>query len=409
MSEPGNDNTQALAALEHFVVDNDELLELEERIGRFNLFDALRIDRTEIRHSNFLAWLLDPDESHGQGPLFLRAVLMDLLKTARENGYDFPVSPIDLDGAELRGVTIRREWKHIDLLITCDGPGFVIAIENKVDSSPSNPFDRYEAAVRDEFPRSPAAFVYLTPSGVELDEDNWTHYSYADIFRVLGRVRRTNADSIGDDVLAFLDHYLRLIGSRFMDDPKIDALCQRIYKNHRQAIELIVERGRVDIRAFVDSIRDALNSDADLQVYPTKGKSVCFIPKSWLTVLPSIRQDPPNEPEQWFCGEVRFTGSDCDLWFYACPTVDADLRETVIRRLIRDPDEFGFELKRKKASPLWATIYKTRIASEIDEEADTDDVTEKAVAAVDELKSRADRAVDAIQQVAETWSKENEM
>ncbi len=30
-----------LAALESFVVDNDDLLRLEERIGRFNIFDAL--------------------------------------------------------------------------------------------------------------------------------------------------------------------------------------------------------------------------------------------------------------------------------------------------------------------------------------------------------------------------------
>jgi len=37
------DVKQALAALERFVVENDDLLELEERIGRFNIFDALRI------------------------------------------------------------------------------------------------------------------------------------------------------------------------------------------------------------------------------------------------------------------------------------------------------------------------------------------------------------------------------
>ena len=56
----------ALAALERFVIENDDLLELESHIGRFNIFDALRIERMEIRHSNFLAWLLDPNESHGQ-------------------------------------------------------------------------------------------------------------------------------------------------------------------------------------------------------------------------------------------------------------------------------------------------------------------------------------------------------
>ena len=73
-------NITDLEALEQFVVDNDRLLELEARIGRFNIFDALGIVNAEIRHSNFLAWLLDPGESHGMGGLFLKAVLMDLLR-----------------------------------------------------------------------------------------------------------------------------------------------------------------------------------------------------------------------------------------------------------------------------------------------------------------------------------------
>jgi len=75
-----SDETAARAALERFVVENEDLLALEERIGRFNIFDALGVVRAEIRHSNFLAWLLDPLESHGQGALFLKALLMDLLR-----------------------------------------------------------------------------------------------------------------------------------------------------------------------------------------------------------------------------------------------------------------------------------------------------------------------------------------
>ena len=59
-------NYDALTQLERFVVENDDLLELESPIRRFNIFDAVRIDRVEIPHSNFLGWLLDPAESHGR-------------------------------------------------------------------------------------------------------------------------------------------------------------------------------------------------------------------------------------------------------------------------------------------------------------------------------------------------------
>jgi hypothetical protein len=44
------DSKEALAALERFVVENDDLLELEERIGRFNIFDTLRIVDREVTH-----------------------------------------------------------------------------------------------------------------------------------------------------------------------------------------------------------------------------------------------------------------------------------------------------------------------------------------------------------------------
>src|SRR5437868_13272046 len=108
-------DAEDLTALERFVVDNDDLLTLESLIGRFNIFDALSISQAEIRHSNFLAFILDPAESHGQGQLFLKAVLMDLLKAAPADLR--PLSPIELDGTDLRGVEVMREWEHIDVLI----------------------------------------------------------------------------------------------------------------------------------------------------------------------------------------------------------------------------------------------------------------------------------------------------
>ena len=395
-----------LASLERFVVDNDDLLALEERIGRFNIFDSLGIARAEIRHSNFLAWLLDPNESHGKTRLFLRAVLMDMLKTARESGFGCPLSPIVLDGEEMGGVEIRREWRHIDLLITCEEPPFVIAIENKVDSTEhGSQLGRYQKVVEEQVPNRPPMFVYLTIDGDEPSEDAWVSYTYADLHRVLTRVRKTNAASIGDDVLAFLDHYLRLIGSRFMDDPTIDELCQRIYRNHRQAIDLIVERGRPNIRAVVDSLAEMLNADDDLTVLSTNAaRSVFFLPKNWLQILPPVRDGHASvEPTQWFCGEFYVYDTQCELWLFACPTKDREIRENVIQRLINNPEEFGFRHSFKKISPQWTTIYKRAIKVDLTEGADIDAIVEKARLALDDLKERMNRALPALRPIIEQW------
>ena len=45
-----------IQALEEFINDNPELERLEEIAEDFNIFIALGIVDTEIRHSNFLAW-----------------------------------------------------------------------------------------------------------------------------------------------------------------------------------------------------------------------------------------------------------------------------------------------------------------------------------------------------------------
>ena len=51
----------------------DELRSFESKFGlsnRFNLFEAVNMVRQEIRHSRFLAFLLDPSESHDSATNF---------------------------------------------------------------------------------------------------------------------------------------------------------------------------------------------------------------------------------------------------------------------------------------------------------------------------------------------------
>ena len=56
----------------------------------FNVFDVLQYAEFEIRHSNVLAWLLQPEESHRIGRLFLDRFLVCLKEpvTAPEDHVD---------------------------------------------------------------------------------------------------------------------------------------------------------------------------------------------------------------------------------------------------------------------------------------------------------------------------------
>ncbi|MFM9995537.1 MAG: PD-(D/E)XK nuclease family protein [Phycisphaerales bacterium] len=353
-----------LQALERFVAENDDLLALEEQIGRFNIFDALNVARVEIRHSNYLAWLLTPGESHGQGDLFLKAVLMDVLRKARHQAITPPLSPVDLDGADLQGVEVRREWRNIDLLIECKEPPFVIAVENKVDSGVhSGQLQRYEATVGAEFAGVRALYVFLTPEGDEASDEDWVAYSYADLHRTLTRTRKVNAAAIGGDVAVFLDHYLGLIGSRFMENVDLDKLCRQIYANHRRAMDLIWERVGTPAAELVRRIQEWLEQRPEWVHITTKQKEVEFIPAAWNKMLRPVGKRKTFEPEHWMTMRLRAGSTRLRLFVIVCPTTDAGVRKRTLERLLKDKKEFGFStfFKRKELTEDWTRVLSEEV------------------------------------------------
>ena len=62
-----------------------------------NIFSILRISKNEIRHSNFLCWLLDPNQSHGLGDIFLKRFLREVFSSDRFE----QVSQVDVEGLNL--------------------------------------------------------------------------------------------------------------------------------------------------------------------------------------------------------------------------------------------------------------------------------------------------------------------
>ena len=58
-------------ALKDFLLDISCLNALDNWKDEVNIFDVLKVTNAEIRHSNILAWLLDPNENHGIGDSLL--------------------------------------------------------------------------------------------------------------------------------------------------------------------------------------------------------------------------------------------------------------------------------------------------------------------------------------------------
>ena len=66
-----NHQQQILSLIE----DSQEFTYLHNHFNRFNPFKVLQVDNYEIRHSNVLAWLMDPKQNHDLGSYFIKKLI----------------------------------------------------------------------------------------------------------------------------------------------------------------------------------------------------------------------------------------------------------------------------------------------------------------------------------------------
>lgn len=162
-------------ALRDFLLDIECLDPLSEWTSKFNLFDILKITRTEIRHSNMLSWLLNPNENHGLGDSVIRGFIHYVVTSFSEDADVFDTLLMDC-----HDFMIQREWHNIDVLAVSADEKFVLAIENKIDSGEhDNQLDRYRKIVEEMYPGYRKMYIYLSPEGTEVSSPEfWCSMSY---------------------------------------------------------------------------------------------------------------------------------------------------------------------------------------------------------------------------------------
>lgn len=241
-------------ALQIFLLDIGCLDELLPWTGKFNMFDVLKISRTEIRHSNMLGWLLNPNENHGMGDVFLKGILQRLVENDSDGRYDvFNVLLMDF-----YTFSVMREWKNIDILLTSTEEKTVVAIENKVGSHEhSNQLNRYRNILEKEYPDYNRMLVFLTPDGENpSDVENWDVLTYSDVIDVLESA--TLQIKILPDVDLMVKNYIDVVRRDIVEDQQLIDICNKIYNKHKKALDLIFEN-RIDGKVqLTDAIKDTL-------------------------------------------------------------------------------------------------------------------------------------------------------
>ena len=182
----------------------------------FNPFDVLRYSDYEIRHSNVLAWLLQPDETHGIGDAFIRDFTVALNEQAKQQ--KLPPVPVPTS-FEADNIRVERELDYVDITLFFKHERAVVAIENKVGETAPEHAEQvrgYEGTLREKYDINYDRIqsVLLTTSHEPGDSGgDFIHMSWTRVHDIVNAIRERERfqSEAGDRVRAFLEQYLEIV------------------------------------------------------------------------------------------------------------------------------------------------------------------------------------------------------
>ncbi|HBJ1652005.1 PD-(D/E)XK nuclease family protein [Clostridium botulinum] len=248
-------------ALQKFFLDIDSLERLKPWIFGVNIFDVLKISRTEIRHSNMLAWLLDANEGHGLKDNVIKSMVQKVVQNNQSYFLNKKINVLELLTLDFSNFSVLREWNNIDILLVSKEDKAIICIENKVGSGEhDNQLERYQNKVENTYPKNKNythMYIYLTPDENEpSDTDNWLTFSYNEILDILNS--QLDKQELEGQVKLLIENYIDTIRRFVVKDKNLEEICGEIYRKHKKALDLIFENRPDTLYTMSEVIKEYL-------------------------------------------------------------------------------------------------------------------------------------------------------
>lgn len=267
---------EELALDEVYRFESDPQVMALERSLSFNVFVAAGIARAEVRHSAFLAALLDPCVAHGLGAKPLRLFLEEV---ARLGAFGSGLVPSE---DKLAGAEIRREWQHIDLLIVIHDARLVVAVENKIDAGEhDDQLSRYWDNLNRYFhqPHYKLVGLYLTLDGGRPSHPEFLPVSHA---AVASMIRALLVDVPNGGVRFALEQYLALLEVHLMPDTRIAQEARSLYRRHKKLFDLVFAHRPSVLDERSELLFQLIESESRIvAASESTPEYVRFVPRAW--------------------------------------------------------------------------------------------------------------------------------
>lgn len=319
MATPLIDNAPTTEELEKLLVNNEALARIELYLNRFNPIRVMKMERMEIRHSAILAWLLDPNESHGLDDKFLKAFLGEALRGQSALGTP---TAIDAARADLRDAVVRREWQNIDIFIHSARNGWGFVVENKFDSKQHEGqlkkyLEKVMTGLGSEADNLIVRGIFLTLHGEEPADERYAPINYEAICQFLPRFMDQESHLLTSEVRTFLQHYVEIIEEEVgvsVESSEMEKLARQLYRENKKVLDFIMKHGAGSDFSIV--AEDVFGANLDyLDKVEIEGQSfrfnfsspkyVSFLPESWYQAL----------------GKDEFSWKGCENWWAGYPLI----------------------------------------------------------------------------------------
>lgn len=342
------------------LIDDREFHDLDSAMGTFNLFEAVGAVRGELRHSNFLAYLLSPSANHGLGTEPLVRILRAIISAMPYEGRPPPI--LELLVADLDDAVVHRERDNIDLLVEVASLNLVVLIENKIGAKASDgQLARYKQTISSRYRNVKSLMVFLTPEGLEPEEDGYVSFSYVNIATIIDDLL-VSKTALAAETRLILQHYVTMLRRHIVPDEHMRDLARRLYERHKEAFDFVFEC-RPEPESLLSVAKEVIQANASLLPDRDTKTIVRFMPASWTDVV-AFNSCPMTE---W-----TRTGRNL-LWEVKNPTEDRvsvalilgpavpELRQKIYQAALTRPEIFQGLVK--PMGRQWATIFTSDLLS----------------------------------------------
>ncbi|UTG82733.1 PD-(D/E)XK nuclease family protein [Bacillus paranthracis] len=337
-----------------------EFEKLHSKFNRFNPFKILKVDKFEIRHSNMIAWLLDPTENHHLSSMFANKLLSKTFVKAENEELVSRYNFIKLHKQSLQDLEVFREVqtennKRIDILAISESQKVAILIENKYKSSESDgQLQNYIDFVSEKYAGYTIIPIFLSLDGSAPSHKDYFTLDYGDVLNILKGQLEIYSEYTSSTIKDFISYYIDILEGELVRDEEDIELALTVYKNHKAAVDFLCLNGNgkvvgkfvsKELQRAVKRLDGEVKEDLR-KIYKKYAETLRFIHKAGNSVMREafLQFVEQNQiPNGCYKEHIRIPSFIFEEWrqldeFVGVPNGEWWLRNALITWFEREPD-----------------------------------------------------------------------